>query len=385
MPPAAPTGPERDRRDRLDRARLDREHGADLAGYNVYRSTSDAGTAPPARRSTARRCSRPRRYTDTTATAGTTYHYVVTAVDFAEQRVARLDRAPRPQASGSGPNQALQLNGTSQYVTFGAAPALNARTSRSSCGSSAPAPASGTSTGTGGIASAIPLITKGRAEAETPANLNMDYFLGIDASSGVLVADFEDTANGTNHPVIGHDRRDQQRLAPRRGRLRHGDRHLEPVPRRRRSTARSPWAATSRPSRRASSTPPSAARSPATARPPASSRAPSTRSGSGTSPARTAQIQASQDQELTVRNRPDRPLRPERGRRRDRRLERRGRAVGNARGRARPGRAGHRSAAAAPAERAAVGRRSSAPADAATATAPRSRSRPRAPTPTRPR
>ena len=52
----------------------------------------------------------------------------------------------------------------------------------------------GQSTGTGGIASAIPLITKGRAEAETPANLNMNYFFGIDASTGKLVADFEDTA-----------------------------------------------------------------------------------------------------------------------------------------------------------------------------------------------
>ena len=31
----------------------------------------------------------------------------------------------------------------------------------------------------------------------------MNYFLGIDAASGVLVADFEDTANGTNHPVSG--------------------------------------------------------------------------------------------------------------------------------------------------------------------------------------
>ena len=46
-------------------------------------------------------------------------------------------------------------------------------------------------------------MTKGRAEAETPANLNMNYFLGIDATSGVLVADFEDTAGGANHPVAG--------------------------------------------------------------------------------------------------------------------------------------------------------------------------------------
>ncbi len=60
-----------------------------------------------------------------------------------------------------------------------------------------------TSTGSGGITDAVPLISKGRAEADSPANLNMNYFLGIDASSGTLVADFEDTATGLNHPVIG--------------------------------------------------------------------------------------------------------------------------------------------------------------------------------------
>ena len=31
----------------------------------------------------------------------------------------------------------------------------------------------------------------------------MNYFLGIDATTGVLVADFEDTATGGNHPVAG--------------------------------------------------------------------------------------------------------------------------------------------------------------------------------------
>ena len=31
----------------------------------------------------------------------------------------------------------------------------------------------------------------------------MNYFLGIDATSGVLVADFEDAADGANHPVAG--------------------------------------------------------------------------------------------------------------------------------------------------------------------------------------
>ena len=31
----------------------------------------------------------------------------------------------------------------------------------------------------------------------------MNWFLGIDATTGVLVADFEDTATGLNHPVTG--------------------------------------------------------------------------------------------------------------------------------------------------------------------------------------
>ena len=66
-------------------------------------------------------------------------------------------------------NAGVQLNGTSQFVSFGAS-AGTWRTGRfprspSSSGSSGPARASGTGTGTGGLASAIPLITKGRNEA----------------------------------------------------------------------------------------------------------------------------------------------------------------------------------------------------------------------------
>ena len=61
----------------------------------------------------------------------------------------------------------------------------------------------GATTGGGGLTSAIPLVTKGAAQAETPANLNMNWYLGIDESTGALVADFEDTIDGTNHPVSG--------------------------------------------------------------------------------------------------------------------------------------------------------------------------------------
>ena len=53
----------------------------------------------------------------------------------------------------------------------------------------------GQGTGTNGVASAVPLITKGRAEAET-ADADINYFLGIDATTGVLVADFEEAQTG---------------------------------------------------------------------------------------------------------------------------------------------------------------------------------------------
>ena len=58
-----------------------------------------------------------------------------------------------------------------------------------------------TSGGTGGI-TAVPLIAKGGSENDTPANVNMNYFLGIDGSNH-LAADFEDTASGANHGFAG--------------------------------------------------------------------------------------------------------------------------------------------------------------------------------------
>ena len=102
-------------------------------------------------------------------------------------------------------NAAVQLNGSNQFVTFGDAAGtgeLGASAFTLELWFKRTGAGVGTSTGTGGV-TAIPLITKGRAEGETPANLNMNYFFGIDSTTGTLVADFEDTAGGINHPVLG--------------------------------------------------------------------------------------------------------------------------------------------------------------------------------------
>ncbi len=58
------------------------------------------------------------------------------------------------------------------------------------------------STGSGGNTLSVPLITKGRSENDG-SNIDTNYFLGINRDSGVLEADFEDTTNGSNHPVVG--------------------------------------------------------------------------------------------------------------------------------------------------------------------------------------
>ena len=98
-------------------------------------------------------------------------------------------------------NYAVKFAGTvpaGDYATLGAAPISAPRRSRSRRGSGVTAPGVATSTGSGGI-DAIPLVTKGRAEGES-SNVDMNYFLGIRATDGVLVADFEE---GPPEPIPG--------------------------------------------------------------------------------------------------------------------------------------------------------------------------------------
>ncbi|HYM80473.1 MAG TPA: LamG-like jellyroll fold domain-containing protein, partial [Candidatus Limnocylindria bacterium] len=100
----------------------------------------------------------------------------------------------------------VQFDGSNDYITFGAASPLGAPTFTLEVWFKRTATGIATSTGTGGIPSAIPLLTKGRGEAEG-ANKDMNYFLGIRTSDNVLCADYEEdtlqTTLGLNHPVFG--------------------------------------------------------------------------------------------------------------------------------------------------------------------------------------
>lgn len=58
------------------------------------------------------------------------------------------------------------------------------------------------STGSGGgQTGVVPIITKGRAEAES-ASVDINYFLGYRLSDMKLIADFEDNKNSVNHSVV---------------------------------------------------------------------------------------------------------------------------------------------------------------------------------------
>jgi hypothetical protein len=99
---------------------------------------------------------------------------------------------------------ALQFNGSNQYVTFGPAPALGASRFTIELWFKKTGTGVTTSTGTGGV-TAVPVLTKGRSEADG-SNVDMNYFLGIDAT-GHLVSDYEEGTGqlspGLNHPVVG--------------------------------------------------------------------------------------------------------------------------------------------------------------------------------------
>lgn len=96
-------------------------------------------------------------------------------------------------------NGGLYFNGLGQHVTFGDAPELKLTTFTLETWFRREGPGEATETG---AVTAIPLMAKGRNESDQ-SQLDMNYFLGIRESDGVLVADFEDSNLGTNVPVAG--------------------------------------------------------------------------------------------------------------------------------------------------------------------------------------
>ena len=123
-------------------------------------------------------------------------HRAVRALDRFGLRAARGDSCCRQQ-------RAAARRARTTTSTFGAAPSLGVTTFTLETWFKRTAAGVGVTTGTGGIPSAIPLVTKAAPQGETPNEINANYFLGIDATSGQLVADFEEPT-GPNHPVTGN-------------------------------------------------------------------------------------------------------------------------------------------------------------------------------------
>jgi len=95
---------------------------------------------------------------------------------------------------------ALAFDGDGDYVDIGTPDALKLSEFTLSTWFKRSGDGTTVTTGTGGVI-AEPLVTKGRGESDG-SNVDMNYFLGI-TQSGVLVADFEDNHDGTNHPITG--------------------------------------------------------------------------------------------------------------------------------------------------------------------------------------
>lgn len=115
--------------------------------------------------------------------------------------LALLLGAPLALTGTAEAQTGLQFNGTNQSVTFGNSATLNAASFTIECWVMRTGTSVNTSTGTGGWGAITPLVSKGRGEAETPDNLNMNYFLGI-RSDSVLCVDFEEPT-GPNRPLGG--------------------------------------------------------------------------------------------------------------------------------------------------------------------------------------
>jgi fibronectin type 3 domain-containing protein len=168
----------------------------DVAGYNVYRSTSpgvplsspvNGGTLVPATT-----------YLNNSGlTNGTPYYYVVTAVDTSTNESVASNEV------SATPTTALSFDGSNDYVTFGSASGLGVTNfTLETWFYWTGGGITMTTSSSQGLPSVYPLISKGRGEADG-SNVDMNYFLGIDSTTHALAVDFEDMATGMNYPFVG--------------------------------------------------------------------------------------------------------------------------------------------------------------------------------------
>jgi hypothetical protein len=102
-------------------------------------------------------------------------------------------------ACSAGPSQGgLAFDGSNDFVDMGAAAELGSARFTVETWFKKTGDGIGNTTGSNGIASLVPLVTRGAPEAEG-SNVDANYILGLNGN--FLAADFEDTLNGGNHPI----------------------------------------------------------------------------------------------------------------------------------------------------------------------------------------
>ena len=201
-PPDAPTGLVATPGFEIVNLDWDDNSESDLVGYNVYRGTVSGVYNPtPLNGGTLLVNSA---YSDSSVTNGTEYFYTVTAVDTSENE---SDFSNEDSATPSGGLDAsIDFGGANAYVDFGNPAKLHLEEFTIECWFRKDGNGMTTTTGTHGIPNALPLVTRGRGQDETTLH-DTNFFMGIDADTSALAADFEEGASGAspseNHPVIG--------------------------------------------------------------------------------------------------------------------------------------------------------------------------------------
>ena len=172
-----------------------------MAGYNLYRSGTTGGPYTKVNASLITGTT----YSDSGLIFGTTYYYVLRAVDTSANESANSGEVNVSPLVSAG--AALSFDGTNDYVTFGDVNSLDLSQFTLEGWFRRDGAGTPTTTGSLGIPAAIPLISNGAQQAEN-SNVDINYILCIDTATNTLCADFEEGAGGTghlglNHPVYG--------------------------------------------------------------------------------------------------------------------------------------------------------------------------------------